>query len=149
MTYFVDTSVLARLADNLSTSFPIADRAVLLLHRQQESLCITAQNLIEFRNCATRPQAANGLGLTVSAAEQQMAIFESSFPLLEETPAIFPAWKSLVHAAQVTGKQVHDARLMAVCQVHGVSHLLTFNAPHFLRFAAVLPQIAIVDPASV
>jgi hypothetical protein len=43
--------------------------------------------------------------------------FEATFTLLAETAAIYPAWKALVAAAAVQGKQVHDARLVAVCQV--------------------------------
>jgi len=44
--------------------------------------------------------------------------------LVAETPDIDPAWKALVGALGVIGKQVHDARLVAVCHVHGVTHLL-------------------------
>ena len=42
----------------------------------------------------------------------------------------YPAWKALVNALGVIGKQVHDARLVAVCHVHAVTHLLTFNVAH-------------------
>jgi predicted nucleic acid-binding protein len=73
----------------------------------------------------------------------------SRFPLLEETPAIFPAWKALVSALGVIGKQVHDARLVAVCHVHGVANILTFNTGHFTRLAAFGPGLAVLDPAAV
>ena len=73
----------------------------------------------------------NGLGLSVIETEAKAATFEASFPLLPETPDIFPAWKAIVAALAVVGKQVHDARLVAVCHVHAVSHLLTFNVAHF------------------
>jgi hypothetical protein len=76
-------------------------------------------------------------------------VFESTFPLLDDTPAIFPAWKTIVHSLGVIGKQVHDARLVAVCHVHSVSHLMTFNVSHFARFTGVAPGITIVDPATV
>jgi hypothetical protein len=97
---------------------------------------------------ATRPAALNGLGLP-TAAEAQAAGFEATFPLLEETPLIFPAWKALVGALGVVGKQVHDARLVAACHAHGVTHLLTFNVGHFTRMAGFAPGIVVVDPASV
>src|SRR5262249_13860191 len=110
---------------------------------------ITAQNLVEFRNVATRPKAANGLGLSAVEAESQAATFEATFPLLVETPDIFPAWKALVAAMGVVGKQVHDARLVAVCHVHGVTHLLTFNVPHFTRLGTFGPGLVVIDPATV
>jgi hypothetical protein len=112
-------------------------------------LHVTPQVLIEFRNVATRPAALNGLGLPTSAAEAQAAGFEATFPLLGETPDVYPAWKALVGALGVTGKQVHDARLVAVCHAHGVSHLLTFNVAHFVRMAGFGPGVVVVDPASV
>ncbi len=71
------------------------------------------------------------------------------FPLLEETPAIFPLWKTLVAAAGSIGKQVHDARLVAVCHAHGVTHLLTFNGKHFARLAACGPSLVVIDPVAV
>ena len=69
--------------------------------------------------------------------------------LLPDTPDIYPAWKGLVGALGVIGKGVHDARLVAVCHVHGVTHLLTFNVAHFVGKAAFGPGIIVVDPASV
>jgi hypothetical protein len=47
----------------------------------------------------------------------------------------------VVGALGVVGKQVHDARLLAVCQVHGVTHLLTFNVSHFARLAGFGPVL--------
>jgi hypothetical protein len=119
------------------------------LHRRGEVLHLTAQNFVEFRNLATRPKAKNGLGLSVAEVEAKSAIFEATFPLLVETPDIYPEWKAIVQALGVIGKQVHDARLVAVCHVHAVTHLLTFNVSHLSRMASFGPGIVIVDPASV
>jgi predicted nucleic acid-binding protein len=149
MTYLVDTSVLGRLADILDAYYPIAVRAVSELHRRGESLCIAPQNLVELRNFSTRPTAVNGLGFSVAVAELKASLFESYFSLIPETPAIFPAWKNLAHGTGVIGKQVRDARLVAVCHVHGVTHLLTFNVSHFTRFSSIGPGIVVVDPANV
>jgi predicted nucleic acid-binding protein len=45
----------------------------------------------------------------------------------------------------VSGRQVHDARLAAVMEVHGVTHILTFNTDDFRRY----PGIISVDPHAV
>src|SRR5438093_13059346 len=111
MAHLVDTSILARLANTADAFHPVAFRAVVGLHRRGEVLHITPQNLIEFRNVATRPVAVNGLGLLPADAEAKAAGFEAAFPLLVETPDIYPTWKALVAALAVVGKQVHDARL--------------------------------------
>lgn len=149
MAYLLDTNILVRLANAADARHLVAAGAVLKLHRRGETLHITPQLLVEFRNVATRPAAVNGLGFSTVDAEAEAAGFEAAFPLLAETPDIFPAWKALVGGLGVIGKQVHDARLVAVCHVYGVSHLLTFNVGHFSRFAGFGPGVVVVDPASV
>jgi predicted nucleic acid-binding protein len=149
MAYLIDTNILVRLANAADPNYAVAAYAVLELHRRGEVLHITPQVLIEFRNVATRPKTANGLGLSTSDAETEAATAGAIFPLLADTPAIYPAWEALVKALGVIGKQVHDARLVAVCHVNGVSHLLTFNGAHFTRLAGFGPGVVIVDPASV
>jgi predicted nucleic acid-binding protein len=149
MAFLLDTSILGRLANSADVAHPVAAAAVAELHRRGELLHVTPQNLIEFRNFATRPVSANGLGLAPSAAEGLAATFEAAFPLLGETPDIYPAWKAIVGALRVVGKQVHDARLLAVCHAYAVSHLLTFNVGHFARLAGYGPSVTVVDPANV
>ncbi len=149
MAYLVDTNVLVRLANTDDALFGVAELAVQKLHRSGETLLITAQAMIEFRNVATRSKSLNGLGLSVVDAETKAAAFELTFPLVEEIPAIYPAWQAIVQAAGVIGKQVHDARLVAVCHAHGVTHLLTFNEVHFARLASLPPGLIVVSPMTI
>jgi predicted nucleic acid-binding protein len=147
--YLIDTTVLVRLTNVADAQHAIAARAVVELHRRGEVVHLTPQALIEYRNVATRPLAVNGLGLSAVEAEVQAADFELNFPLLPETADIYPAWKGLVAALGVIGKRVHDARLVAVCHVHGLTHVLTFNVAHFTGMAGFGPGLVVVDPASV
>jgi predicted nucleic acid-binding protein len=147
--YLLDTNLLVRLANGADSQHPIALQAVLRLHRRGEVLHVTPQVMIEFRNVATRPAAQNGLGLSTVDAETQASGYEQSFPLLADTPDIYPAWKSLVQAGGVIGKQVHDARIVAVCRVHSITNLLTFNVAHITRLASLEPGLTVVDPSSV
>lgn len=149
MAYLLDTNVLMRLANAADLRYASADRAVMELHRRGEVLHLTPQVLVEFRNVATRPVSINGLGLSATQAEAEASGFETRFPLLAETPDIYSVWKTLVTALGVIGKQAHDARLVAVCHVHSITHLLTFNVAHFVRMAGFGPGIVVVDPASV
>jgi predicted nucleic acid-binding protein len=148
MLVLLDTSLLLRLANASDRQYPRADRAIGELRRASARLHVTAQNLVEFRNSASRPAIANGLGLTPADADRHIVIFESLFTLIPETPDIYPAWKSLVASAGVVGKQVHDARLAAVCQVSGVTNILTFNVRHFTRFTGFIPAFTVLDPVS-
>jgi predicted nucleic acid-binding protein len=149
MAFLLDTSILVRLANVNDAQHSVAAGAVLELHRRSEVLHITPQVLIEFRNVATRPKSANGAGLSIVDAEAHAATFEAKFALLAETPDIFTRWKALVGALGIIGKQVHDARIIAVCHVHAVTHLLTFNVAHFRRLAGFGPGVVVVDPATI
>jgi len=62
--------------------------------------------------------------------------------VLVELAATYSIWRSLVVAHSVMGKQVHDARLVALMQSHGITHILTLNGADFARY----PGITIVDP---
>lgn len=144
----LDTSILVRLANAADNQHSVAANAVLELHRQGRSLHLTSQVLIEFRSVATRPVNVNGLGLSLIDVDSLAKLFESRFSILPETPDIFNAWKVLVSSLGVVGKQVHDARLIAVCQVHGIRKLLTFNVNHFARLGAAAPGVIIIGATS-
>jgi len=98
---------------------------------------------MEFWNVATRPANVNGLGLAPADVDTKVAQLEGIFEIAPDAPTVYPAWRNLVLAFQVSGVQVHDARLVAVMQVHGLSHLLKFDTTDFRRFSvitAVHPQ---------
>jgi predicted nucleic acid-binding protein len=67
---------------------------------------------------------------------------EATLTLLPDSPAIYPEWRRLVVKHSVQGAKVHDTRLVAAMNVHGVGRILTFNGNDFTRFG-----IDILDPA--
>jgi predicted nucleic acid-binding protein len=58
--------------------------------------------------------------------------------LFPEDERVYPAWHRLLFSHVVRGVQVHDAHLAAALEVHGVTHLFTFNIPDFKRFAGLI-----------
>ena len=145
MKYLVDTNILLRLVQKNSLMHLDTQRAILMLKKQGDFLCIIPQNIIEFWAVATRPVAKNGLGLSITQAEEESEKLKKIFMLELDTPQIFTEWKSLVIKYQVMGKQVHDARLAAAMLAHNITHLLTFNVDDFKRFS----DIVVVDPRSI
>ena len=142
MAHLADTNVLLRWAQPHLPDHPIAMDAVAFLIRGGDMVFITPQNLIEFWAVATRPTSANGLGMTPGQADREVARVEGFFPLLEDMPAIYHKWRSLVTTLLISGRQAHDARLVAVMLTHGVSSFLTFNTADFARY----PDITVVNP---
>lgn len=88
--YLLDTNVLLRMSDSTSPVNLLAGRAAATLLKQQNRLFITSQNIVEFWVVATRPAQVNGLGWSVQQTRTEIEQILSQFPLLEETPEIFP-----------------------------------------------------------
>ncbi|HYG83225.1 MAG TPA: PIN domain-containing protein, partial [Pyrinomonadaceae bacterium] len=81
MSYLVDTNVLLRSVQKTHPMHKDAARAIRVLLARGEELCITPQNLIEFWAVATRPVAANGLGLTTVQAARRVRRLKKLFKL--------------------------------------------------------------------
>ena len=104
----------------------------------------TPQNVSEFWNVVTRPVVNNGLGFPVSLALVEVEKIEHILTLLPDSPATYAEWKRLVVEHSVLGAKVHDARLVAAMNVHGVGRILTFNKDDFARYG-----IEVLQPSSV
>jgi predicted nucleic acid-binding protein len=148
MSYLLDTGILLRLADQSDAQHETVHRAVRLLIAAREELLITTQNMAEFCNVATRPIANNGLGLTsVEAIKLLEDDIEPICAVIAETEEVYASLKRLIGKYSVTGKQVHDARLVAVMLTWHVDTILTLNERNFRRFQ---PEgITIITPGSI
>ena len=147
MIYLVDTNILLRILQRTDPRHAIVRGATRTLRTNNHELQATSQNFIEFWNASTRPSNSNGFGLTSTETDRLLRIAERLFPLLPDSPAIYPEWRRLVVEYSVSGVQVYDARLAASMLVHHVTHILTFNTSDFARYA---PEgIVAVDPTTV
>ena len=146
MSVLIDTNILTRAAQPSHPMHNEALDAVDVLRGRGEELCVVPQNLIEFWAVATRPLSANGLEMKIAEAQAELGRIKDLFRLLPETPALFSEWESLVVQYGVSGKNTHDARLVAAMNIHGLTQLLTFNVGDFNRYS---PAITSVSPAQV
>ncbi len=147
--YLVDSNVLLRFIEAGHTQHQDARNALLGLDQTGALLHLVPQVLIEFWGVATRPSSARGgLNLSPARAEIEVARFQAGLILLLDAPGIFPEWERLASSYGVSGKEVHDTRLVAAMKVHGLTHLLTFNGKDFRRFEQS-EGITAVDPATV
>lgn len=142
MSVLADTNVLLRSIEPRHLMQRIAADSVQLLGQQGESIVLVPQNIYELWAVATRPVAQNGLGLSPTEAQAEVARFKSLFRVLEDSPTIFPTWEGLVVMYHVKGKNAHDARLIAAMMVHGIDCLLTFNKPDFARYQQICRDFA-------
>ncbi|HUK52155.1 MAG TPA: type II toxin-antitoxin system VapC family toxin [Candidatus Binatia bacterium] len=138
----VDTNVLLRLTRRSDPQHKMVDTALARLAEQATALYFTHQNIAELWNAMTRPVVRNGLGLTVAEAEHEVRGIEAGMSLLADNEAVYREWRRIVVQYEVSGVQVHDARLAAAMYAHGVRHILTLNVEDFRRF----PGLTSVHP---
>lgn len=143
MSVLVDTNVLLRRTQRLHETHTVALRCIAHLLAQGVPVYFTLQNIAEFWNVATRPVANNGLGLSPAQVLVEVEKIEGLLSFLPDAPALYQEWKRLVVQHSVLGAKVHDARLVAAMNVHGIRRLLTFDASDFARYS-----IEVVQPAS-
>jgi hypothetical protein len=102
-------------------------------------LHVAPQNIVEFWNVCTRPLDKNGLGMTPTEVAAEVTRFEAFLPLKLDVPDIHQQWRTLVADYAVKGVNLHDGRLVAVCIIHRLTHILTFNRP--VRKLKFIPSI--------
>ncbi|SRR6266851_528793 len=142
--YLVDSNVLLRWIKPDDRDYPLVVSAIEIALQNDAVLCYTSQNVGEFWNTCTRPLERNGYGLSPQEADRRAAIFERKLRLLPDSLAVHQEWRRLLVTHNVSGVQVHDARLAAAMRVHAVKRVLTFNEKDFARY----PGIEAVHPRS-
>ena len=140
--YLLDTNVLLRAVLPTSPQHVVAAKSLAALALRRDEMFLAPQVVLEFWAVITRPANVNGYGWSVADARNETLKLLQRFPLLSETPLLFPEWHRLVIQYQVIGKRTSDARLVAIMQTSGVTNLLTFNFSHFTSFGvnAVSPD---------
>ena len=140
---FVDTNVIvyARFTDA-----PWHDSARESLQRIAESpevQRISRQVLREYLATATRPQAWGG-SLSTAEALADVERLRDTFDVLEDGPQVTERLLTLCREVPVSGRQVHDANIVATMLAHGERRLLTFDAADFRRYGR---RVELVAPA--
>lgn len=138
---FVDTNVLIIATNELSPWHNAATKSLQDAQQNKVELIISQQILREYLAAATRISAIEN-GLPLSDILENVSIFRSDYTIVEDNPFVLDCLIELMQEANVGGKQVHDANIVATMQAHNITHLLTQNTGDFQRFdefIAVIP----------
>lgn len=131
----VDTNILVYAHRRDSTWHDAAYARMTELAESRSPWCIPWQCLHEFIAIVTHPRIYSPPSRLAQAIDQIDAWLESpSVVLLAETDGYWQTLKSQLEEGRVTGPMVHDARVAAVCLLHGVRELWTADRD-FGRFA--------------
>ncbi len=145
---FVDTNILLAATD---PSRPHHRDALDVLQRwpgEEATLFASGQVLREYLVVATRPLRVNGLGLTRAEALDNIQQLSARLHLLDEDARSREQLLGIVRDIDVSGKQIHDANIVATMLCGAVEALLTLNRKDFERFGhwvtlVDLPEAAI------
>jgi predicted nucleic acid-binding protein len=136
---FVDTDVFVEATD---PHRPRHQAALAFLEEGADELFTSQQVLREYLVVATRPSTANGLGLSVEHALENVAAFLDVVALVFESEATWDKLRELLHQPDPpSGRPIHDANIAATALANGLTTVATFNAQDF----AGLP-IEVVTP---
>lgn len=143
---FIDTNVLLT-ATAVARVGHAAALALLDGGFGERSLFLSGQVLREYIAVATRPTAANGLGLTTAEAIGNARQFLDRSNFLREDAAVRDALFHLLETVPCAGKQVHDANIAATMIAHRVGVLVTLNPRDFERFVPSIRVAGLEDEA--
>jgi predicted nucleic acid-binding protein len=134
---FVDTNVLVFAT---IPSSPFHRQAIAALHAIAQSGAagwVSRQVLREYLVQLTRPGVLP-TPLTGSVAATQVTALSQLYHVADETSQVTAQPLTLIGNGLASGKQVHDANLVATCLAYGIPRLLTHNQADFQRYASLI-----------
>ena len=145
MRFLIDTNILVRLKDLASEHHKLCYDKVVALRTQNTPLYICAQVLIEYWSVSTCSIEHNGLGQTTEQNFQDCQDFLRMFMLLMEPADIVDRWFGLVRQYDVKGRQVYDARLVALAMSYNIKYILKINTADYIRYT----EVTAVHPSTI
>ena len=141
----LDTNVLLAASDEARADHAHATASLNLWPAAGIALYTSGQILREYLAVATRPVSGNGLGMSQSAAVANVRTLQGRLRLLAEDGKVADQLLEVLDEVQCTGKQVHDANVVATMLVHGIDAIATSNIEDFARFQSRVRVIALTQ----
>lgn len=130
----LDTNVLLAATDEGRPEHADAVTALNAWPASGTVLYTSGQLLREYLAVASRPVIDNGLGMTQAAAVANVRALRGQLTVLEEGVKVADRLLSLLDAVNCSGKQTHDANVVATMLVGGIDTVVTLNQSDFARF---------------
>lgn len=140
---FIDTNILIYASLSGSPFCRPAHDVIRELEKGNAELFISRQVLREYLASMTRPDMLTKVisrEAVIKAARQ----FEEDFTVFNDDPGVTEQLLELAEAVSVSGKQIHDANIVATMLVNDVHELLTHNVSDFKRFSSFIEIIPLI-----
>ena len=132
-TCFIDTNILVYASDTNSPWYRKANQALNNAISGGVLLVISPQVLREYLSVATR-SVTHEKTLPWDKINKNHLLLLRTFRVLPEDAATAQKLGELVQKYHISGKQVHDANIVATMLVHGIQFILTHNVGDFKRY---------------
>ena len=141
---FIDTNVLIYAKLALSPFHLTAVDRLKELDSQRVHFWVSRQVFREYVSAMSRPGVLTGsipmLSLTADVRD-----FAGRFEVADEDARTTVHWLSLLEQIPTSGKQVHDANIVATMLANNIYSLLTHNVSDFARFSALISVLPLVQ----
>jgi predicted nucleic acid-binding protein len=140
---FIDTNVLVFANQQTSPFHQIALQRLKQFESSNDEMWISRQVLREYLSVVTR---SGGLTfpLPIASAITRVKSFERMFGIAEDGPAVSAQLFDLLGKVNASGKQIHDANVVATMMANGIDALLTGNTADFVRFSSFVRILPLV-----
>ncbi|MGH9301254.1 MAG: type II toxin-antitoxin system VapC family toxin [Acidimicrobiales bacterium] len=130
----MDTNILLAATDEARQQHEMAIAAINVWPASGLVLYTSGQIMREYLAVATRPVKRNGLGMARGDAIANVRALRARLTLLAEDTKVSDRLIGLLEAVECSGKQIHDANVVATMLVHGIDTVVTMNVDDFSRF---------------
>ena len=137
----LDTNILTVSKQSGNTDYIKVVTKLQQLAEDEETLIICPQNLYEFFVASTRPTAQRGLGLSRKTALKEIENLQKTYTFINDPVTLFSTWIAIIEQYETTGKQGHDARLVAFMKASGITKFYTLNTQDFNRYTDIITLV--------
>jgi len=141
---FIDTNVLVYANLALSPFHQDAIQRLTTFAAGGVALWVSRQILREYLSAMTRPGLLTGT-IPIASLIGDVQSFSTQFHVAEDGPDVTANLLVLLQQIPSAGKQIHDAKIVATMQTHGVPRLLTHNTDDFTRYAGLITALPLVS----
>lgn len=138
---FIDTNILLRAMIPEMALHQEAETLIQKLWADDLELWISRQIIREYLVQATHPNTF-ATPLTVEQVVKQIETIASLFRIADDTEEVTAHLLSLLQEFPTSGKQIHDANVVATMLAYGIDTLATLNTSDMKRFA---PRITLIS----
>lgn len=131
---FIDTNILIYAKSETSKFHEATIQKLDQLFEADYEFWISRQVIREYLVCITREESLKDI-ISAKSIQNDIWEFEKNFQIANETQEVTSNLINFYNDIMITGKQIHDANIVATMLANQIHQLLTLNVNDFKRFS--------------